>query len=137
MDPINQHPEQKARDTIDRMLREAGWTVQNSKQIDFSASLGVAVQEYQTDVGPVDYLLFIDRKPVAVIEAKKAEEGQHLTAVAEQSAGYAKAKLKWLNHHDPVPFIYESTGLITRFRDQRDPKPRSREVFTFHRPEIL
>jgi len=137
MDPINQHPEQKARDTIDRMLREADWTVQNSRQIDFSVSLGVAVQEYQTDVGPVDYLLFIDRKPVGVIEAKKAEEGQHLTAVAEQSAGYAKAKLKWVNHHDPLPFIYESTGLITRFRDQRDPKPRSREVFTFHRPETL
>ena len=28
-------------------------------------------------------------------------------------------------------------GVITRFTDGRDPKPRSREVFTFHRPETL
>ena len=36
-----------------------------------------------------------------------------------------------------MPFLYESTGIITRFTDARDPKPRSREVFSFHRPETL
>jgi type I restriction enzyme R subunit len=33
--------------------------------------------------------------------------------------------------------VYESTGTITRFTDGRDPKPRSREVFNFHRPETM
>jgi type I restriction enzyme R subunit len=36
-----------------------------------------------------------------------------------------------------LPFVYESTGEVTRFTDYRDPKPRSRPVFTFHRPETF
>jgi type I restriction enzyme R subunit len=36
-----------------------------------------------------------------------------------------------------LPFVYEATGVLTRFTDGRDPKPRSREVFSFHRPETL
>ena len=47
------------------------------------------------------------------------------------------AKLKWDNNKDPLPFVYESTGVITRFTDGLDPRPRSREVFTFHRPETM
>ncbi len=65
----NRTPEQQARDTIDTMLEQAGWQVQS--KIDFSAGLGIAVREYQTDTGPADYVLFIDRKPVGVVEAKK------------------------------------------------------------------
>jgi type I restriction enzyme R subunit len=33
--------------------------------------------------------------------------------------------------------VYESTGEITRFTDFRDPKPRSRPVFSFYSPETL
>ena len=35
----------------------------------------------------------------------------------------------------PLPFLYESTGVETQFTNLLDPEPRSREVFTFHRPE--
>ena len=97
----------------------------------------MAVREYQTDVGPADYVLFVDQKAVGVIEAKPEEWGHKLTVVEEQSTGYATAKLKWVKNSQPLPFIYESTGAVTRFTDGRDPKPRSREVFTFHRPETL
>ena len=38
---------------------------------------------------------------------------------------------------EPLPFVYEAPASLTRFTDGRDPKPRSREVFTFHRPETL
>ena len=133
----NRTPEQQARDTIDKMLAEAGWKVQSKSMIDFSAGPGIAVREYQTDVGPADYVLFIDKHPVGVIEAKPEDWGQKLTTVEEQSAGYAAATLKWLTSKDPLPFIYESTSVVTRFTDARDPKPRSREVFTFHRPETF
>src|SRR6056297_1010421 len=135
-DTLNQNPEQKARDNIDRMLVEAGWVVQPKSKVDLSAGKGVAVREYQTDVGPADYILFTDRKPVGVIEAKREEEGQKLTVSEDQSSGYASGKLKHLNN-EPLPFVYESTGVITRFTDYRDPKPRSRPVFHFHRPETL
>ncbi|MCK0115344.1 DEAD/DEAH box helicase family protein [Gelidibacter sp. F63206] len=132
----NQNPEQIARDKIDLMLREAGWSVQSKKKVDLLASKGVAVREYQTDVGPADYVLFLDRKPVGIIEAKREDEGHRLTVVEDQSSNYTNAKLKYLNN-DPLPFVYESTGTITRFTDYRDPKPRGRNVFWFHKPETI
>lgn len=46
----NQNPEQKARDTIDALLRQAGWVVQSTKKLDLNAGLGQAVREYHTDV---------------------------------------------------------------------------------------
>lgn len=133
---MNQTPEQIARDNIDKQLEACGWIVQPKKLINLSAGIGVAVREYHTDAGPADYILFVDRKPVGVIEAKKEEEGVHLTVVEEQSGEYAASKLKHLNN-DPLPFVYESTGTVTRFTDHLDPKPRSRPVFTFHRPEAF
>ena len=134
---LNQTPEQKARDNIDAMLKQAGWEVQSRKRIDFGAGHGIAVREYQTDVGPADYVLFVDRKPTGIIEAKPEERGQNITTVEEQSATYAAANLKWVNNVEPLPFVYESTGVLTRFTDTRDPKPRSREVFNFPRPETI
>ena len=133
----NQTPEQKARDHIDAQLKLAGWVIQSAKKIDFSAGQGLAVREYQTDVGPADYVLFVDKKAVGVIEAKKEDHGHKITEVEDQTAGYASAKLKWVNNQEPLPFLYESTGIVTRFTNGCDPKPRSREVFNFHRPETL
>lgn len=133
----NQNPEQEARDNIDRMLSDSGWVVQNKNNIDWNVpNGGIAVKEYLTDVGPADYVLFVDKNPVGVIEAKREEEGHHLTVVEEQSSEYATSKLKYLDN-DPLPFVYESTGKLTRFTDYRDPKPRSRSVFSFHRPETF
>lgn len=133
---INQNPEQIARDKIDRMLEDANWVVQSKKEINLSAGKGVAVREYQTDAGPADYVLFVDKQPVGIIEAKREDEGHHLTSVEEQSNEYAAAKLKYLNN-DPLSFIYESTGTVTRFTDKRDPKPRSRSIFSFHKPSTI
>ena len=137
MPNANRTPEQAARDNIDKMLSQAGWFVQDKKKIDFSAGLGIAVREHRTDVGPADYVLFIDKKPGGVVEAKPGDWGQNITTVEEQSAVYAAAKLKWVNNSEPLPFVYESTGVVTRFTDGRDPRPRSREVFSFHRPETM
>ena len=134
----NQNPEQIARDTIDVQLVAAGWTVQSKDAINFHDGAGQAVREYVTDSGPADYVLFVEGQPVGVIEAKKETLGHTLTAVEEQTADYAAAELKWVQSTGhPLPFLYEATGVLTRFTDQRDPKPRSREVFSFHRPETL
>ncbi len=132
----NQNPEQIARDHIDKQLIACGWIIQDKKKFNLAAGLGIAIREYQTDIGPADYVLFVDKKAVGIIEAKREEEGVRLTTVEEQSSQYANAKLRLLNN-DPLPFVYESTGEVTRFTDYRDPKPRSRNVFTFHRPETF
>ena len=133
---INQTPEQHARDLIDKQLTASGWVVQSKDKINLGAGVGVAVREYQTDIGPADYILFVNKKPVGVIEAKRKEEGIHLTVHETQTEDYATSKLKYL-HNEPLVFLYESTGDVTRFTDYTDPKPRSREVFSFHRPETF
>lgn len=133
---VNQSPEQIARDTIDRQLIACGWIIQNKSRINLSAGVGIAVREYSTDVGPADYVLFVDGKPCGIIEAKRQEEGHRLTVHESQSHEYATAKLKHLKN-EPLPFVYESTGELTRFTDYRDPKPRSRSVFSFHKPETF
>lgn len=132
----NQNPEQIARDHIDAALVRCGWVIQGIKQVNLNAGIGVAVKEYVTDVGPADYVLFIDCKPCGVIEAKREEEGHRMTIHERQGEEYANAKLKHLKN-EPLPFVYISTGEVTRFTDFTDPKPRAREVFSFHRPETL
>jgi type I restriction enzyme R subunit len=130
-------PEQQARQAIDAMLVASGWVVQDAKAINIGAALGVAVREYHTDVGPADYILFVDRVPMGVVEAKKPEEAEKFTVHEGQAEGYATAKLRWTIGQSVLPFIYLSTGEVTRHWDLRDPKPRAREVFSFHRPETL
>ena len=98
----NQHPEQKARDIIDQKLEQAGWTIQSVKHFNPNSSLGVAVREYPTDSGPVDYLLFVDREPVAIIEAKEENFGHKLNTVEEQSARYADSELKHIPQADSL-----------------------------------
>lgn len=132
----NQNPEQLARDRIDQKLRLAGWVIQEKAKVDFGAGLGIAVKEYMTEVGPADYVLFVDRKPVGVIEAKKEDEGQNITVVEDQSGLYATSKLKYFNN-EPLPYVYESTGVITRYTLGLDPIPRAKPVFSFHRPETI
>lgn len=129
-------PEDNARRTIDTMLREAGWAVQNYSQLNLGAAQGVAVREFQLDTGAADYLLFVDREAVGVIEAKA--EGKTLGGVAEQSAKYSDGLPSEIpNVERPLPFLYESTGVETYFRDLRDPHARSRPVVHFHQPETL
>lgn len=133
----NQDPEQIARDKIDEQLLACGWVIQDKEKINLNASTGVVVRYYLTQDGKeTDYVMFVDKKPCGIIEAKREEEGFRLTVHEAQSEEYATSKLKYLNN-DPLPFVYESTGNITRFTDFRDPKPRSRNVFTFHRPETF
>ncbi len=137
MQKPNQTPEQAARDVIDTKLQQAGWSVQDKNKIDFSAGNGIAVREYSTDIGPADYVLFVDKAPVGVIEAKPKNWGQKITTVEEQSGDYAVAELKWFKNSKPLRFVYESTSVLIRFTDGRDPKPRSREVFNFPRAETM
>ena len=131
------NPEQQARQQIDAQLAACGWVVQDYRQFNPSAGRGLALREVPLKSGTCDYLLLVDRKAVGVIEAKKA--GTLLSGVAEQSGHYA-ANLPPHIQSDAeghLPFLYESTGIETQFRDERDPEPRSRRVFAFHRPETL
>ena len=130
-------PEEKARKIIDGKLEQSGWVIQDLAMVNPMASLGVAVREYPTSTGPVDYALFVEGKPVGVVEAKKDDAGENITVVEGQSGRYANSKFKYVNVDYHIRFAYEATGELTRFTDYDDLKYRSRKVFSFHRPETL
>lgn len=130
-------PEQKAREVIDKKLAQSGWVVQDRKQLNLLAGLGVAVREFPTSTGPVDYALFVEGIPVGIVEAKKDVAGENITVVEDQSSRYAHSTLKWVSVEYQIRFAYEATGKLTRFTDYADQKYRSRTVFAFHRPEEL
>jgi len=131
--------EDKARVEIDKMLEAAGWAVQDARDANLAAARGVAVREFVLEPphGRVDYLLFVDREAVSVIEAKPA--GATLTGVEWQSAKYLDGLPDWVQSalEGALPFAYQSTGVETRFTNTLDPEARSRQVFWFHRPEML
>ena len=131
-------PEEQARVNIDWLLEQAGWVVQDVGSIDLYAGSGVAVREFplKSGHGTADYLLYVNQKAAGVVEAKP--EGSTLTGVEVQSEKYSTGLPDNLPaHHNPLPFLYESTGAETQFTNRLDPDPRSRLVFSFHSPQTL
>ncbi|MDP3373202.1 MAG: type I restriction-modification enzyme R subunit C-terminal domain-containing protein [Hydrogenophaga sp.] len=131
-------PEARARQTIDALLTAAGWHVCDVASANMYAATGVAIREFPLNPGHgfADYLLYVNGKACGVIEAKK--EGATLSGVEVQSARYAQglpaALPAWRR---PLPFVFESTGVETRFTNGLDPAPRARPLFAFFRPELL
>ncbi|MEE8424024.1 MAG: DEAD/DEAH box helicase family protein, partial [Thermodesulfobacteriota bacterium] len=135
---MGKKPEEEARDVIDAMLNEAGWDVQDIDNVNIHYKQGVAIREFplKKGYGYVDYLLYVDGQAAGVLEAKKV--GETLTGVEIQSDKYSKGLPDDLPaYYRPLPFCYESTGVETRFTNALDPIVRSRQVFSFHRPETL
>ncbi len=122
--------------TIDSQLGQAGWLVQSREEMNRSAGLGVAVREFATASGPVDYALFVGGTLCGVIEAKP--EGMTLSGFSDQAARYMGSVPEHLVRREgQVRFEYVASGTEILFRDHADPAPRSRRVFFFHRPETL
>jgi len=133
-----EEPEAKTRhEKINPKLRSVGWDIQHYKTANIHASKGVAVEYFQLGARKeADYVLFVNGIAVGIIEAKKEEES--LIGKETQSGGYAHSFPEEFQSVDlPLPFVYETSGSETRFTNLWDPKPRSREVFNFHKPETF
>jgi type I restriction enzyme, R subunit len=116
-------PEQKARLRIDQQLTDAGWLVQDYRDMQITAGPGVAIREFPLRTGEADYLLYADGQIIGVIEAKP--EGHTLTGVETQSTKYTDGLPPDLPCcRKPPPFAYESTGAVTQFTSTLDPDPR-------------
>lgn len=113
-------PEAKTREVNDQKLRDAGWMIQDLKQFTPLASCGVAVREFPTTSGPVDYSVFVNRKPVGVIEAKASNLGETLSSAETRSLRYAMSQIRWSQQSFPIRFAYESTDILTQFTDYAD-----------------
>ncbi|MCW5672062.1 MAG: DEAD/DEAH box helicase family protein [Hydrogenophaga sp.] len=135
-------PEARARQTIDALLIAAGWHVCSVANANIHAGdgavKGVAIREFPLNPGHgyADYLLYVNGKACGVIEAKK--EGATLSGVEGQSARYAQGlPVSLPAWRRPLPFVFESTGVETRFTNGLDPAPRARPLFAFYRPDLL
>ena len=134
--------EQRARVLIDRQLTDAGWSVQDKRALNLITHQGVACREVvmKAGHGRVDYLLYVDRKVVGVIEAKP--EGTTLSGVEWQSAVYAnglpaEVELRSITVEGRLPFVFEASGSETHFTNGYDPQPRSRRIFNVPTPATL
>ncbi|MGD9990486.1 DEAD/DEAH box helicase family protein [Pseudonocardia sp.] len=134
--------EQRARMLIDRQLTAAGWAVQDKKDLNLFAAQGVAVREIvmKAGHGRVDYLLYVDKRAVGVIEAKP--EGTTLSGVEWQSSIYADGlpaavRLRAVLRDGRLPFVFEASGSETHFTNGFDPDPRARHLFNVPKPATL
>ncbi len=130
--------EAAAREEIDRALLASGWLLQDFRAMNLYAGPGVAVREVQLAQGHgvADYLLYADGQAVGVIEAKRV--GETLTGVELQSEKYGAGLPAGIPAPvRPLPFLYQSTGVETRFTNRLDPVPKSRDIFAFHTPTTL
>ena len=134
-------PEQQARERIDTALAAAGWIVQDRDGMNLAAGIGVAVREFRMAPGHgfADYMLFVGGRAAGVLEAKPV--GYTLSSVELQADKYATGLPAGLHPPvDPLPFLYVSTGVDTRFVNSLDPNPKSRRISHLphvHRPETL
>src|SRR5687767_6513396 len=112
-------PEKDARRSIDTALSAAGWVVQDYVKMNLTAGRGIAVREFPLKVGHghADYLLYVDGGVVGALEAKK--EGATLTGVEIQAEKYSAGVPDHLPAPQrPLPFLYQSTGVETRFTNR-------------------
>lgn len=113
--------EAATRAIIDQKLRDRGWDV-DSQSLRYSAGVrpakgkAMAIAEWPTDSGPVDYAFFIGTKCIAVAEAKR--ERKNVSASIDQAERYAKG-FRFEGTAEPigspwgdyrVPFVFATNG---------------------------
>jgi type I restriction enzyme R subunit len=123
------------RELVEKALRGAGWPV-----VDYARGRKydtVAVREYETAVGPADYILFHDGEALAAVEAKKLGLGPQNVLVQAQrySRGFHDGSFTFGEYH--LPFVYSTNGKKFWFQDLRIANSRSREIAKFHTPMAL
>ena len=104
-------PEQKARVWIDRKLEESGWRIINRDEYQPSMQ-AVAIREMLLEGNlEADYLLMVNGKAAAVIEAKRNEIELDNPKLIAQAEGYTDKLLPWCRFwENPIRLIYLSNG---------------------------
>jgi type I restriction enzyme R subunit len=113
-------PEQKSRQQIDRELEQAGWVVQDDREMNISAGRGVAVREFPLTTDQADDMLSVNASAIGVVQAKP--KGHTLSGVETQSGKSLDGLPRALpNDRLPLPFASESTGEVTQFTTTLEP----------------
>lgn len=131
-------PEEKARIKIDKQLIDAGWDIVARE--DYIPNYTLAVKEALMQGGnESDYLLFVDNKAIAVIEAKR-EENTLGVDVAEQAENYAVTPEKWYGtwFDNLIPLVYLANGSKILYKNMlEDPNGDYVELKEMHSPKKM
>lgn len=125
---------------IDEKLKKSGWTtiLDYSDDLDLTTLHKTAVRELPTDDGPADYVLFLNGKPIVVVEAKKLGLGpQNVLNQAQRYARNIRQEGYGIYNGYKVPFAYASNGELIWFQNFQVVKSRSRPVQEFHTIKAL
>ena len=131
-------PEEQARIKIDKQLTEAGWDiVARDEYVPKNASaVKEALMQGNTES---DYLLFIDDKAIAVVEAKR-EENPLADDVEKQAEGYSVHPQDWYGLWFPnqIPLVYLANGNKIYFKNMlTDPDGDYIELSSMHSPKKM
>ena len=130
-------PEEKAREKIDKQLRNAGWDiVSRDEYVPRSASaVKEALMQGNTES---DYLLFVDDKAIAVVEAKR-EENPLGEEVQQQAEDYACNPQDWYGvwFPDQIPLVYLANGKKIRFKNMLKPDSDYVELSGMNTPKEM
>lgn len=131
-------PEEKARVKIDKQLNNAGWDIVSRDEYIPMSTTAVkeALMQGNTES---DYLLFIDNKAIAVLEAKR-EENDLGEEVADQAEGYATHPQGWygLWFDKLIPLVYMANGRKILFKNMlTDPEGEYTEISEMHSPKKM
>ena len=130
-------PEEKARVKIDEKLGRAGWYIVNRDE--YIPQTTSAIREALAQGNKEsDYLLFVDNKAIAVIEAKKADN-QLGSDVESQAENYAKTPLSWYGLWEDgyIPLVYISNGERILFKNLKSGADDYVELNDFHSPKEM
>ena len=131
-------PEQKARVKINQMLKDSGWTVVPRDDFTPDAVNAQAVEENLMKGNlEADYILYLDGKAIAVLEAKR-EENKLGLEVAEQAQNYGNILPDWVQAwKTPLPFIFLCNGDLLLFKDMREAKPSYKVIKKMFTPKEI
>lgn len=131
-------PEEKARIKIDKQLINAGWDIVDRQ--DYLPNYAMAVKEALMQGGKEsDYLLFVDNRAIAVVEAKKESDSLG-PKVASQAESYAKSPQSWYGHwfQGLIPLVYLANGNKIYFKNMlTDPDGDYVELSEMHSPKKM
>lgn len=130
-------PEEKARVKIDRQLRSAGWDIVSRNEYVPSSTSAVkeALMKGNTES---DYLLFVEDKAIAIVEAKR-EENPLGPGVEKQAEGYAVHPQSWygLWFDGLIPLVYMANGKKLYFKNLLVPGSDYEEISAMHSPKKM
>ncbi|MBO7081359.1 MAG: DEAD/DEAH box helicase family protein [Neisseriaceae bacterium] len=129
--------EEAARIKIDKQLTNAGWNIVSRDEYVAGSTSAVkeALMQGNTES---DYLLFIDDKAIAVIEAKRKENSLG-AEVRQQAEDYARAPQNWYGVWFPnlIPLVYIANGEKIYFKNTLKPNTDYEEIPTIHTPKKM